>query len=138
MPSKALGSEGGWIVRSPTSTEEGNKAFFIRVWKPLPSRRVLKTLWGSPKGKAQSGQNLVAVGLDRYRKCLACYICLILYFYNMDLTIMNSPVSLISLQWLRIRLKNNQTTCLWYPYCSIVLCRLLMFTLANYYCFVML
>ena len=31
---------------------EENEAFCIRVWKPLPSRRVLKTLRGSPKGKA--------------------------------------------------------------------------------------
>ena len=28
----------------PTSVGEENKAFFIRVWKPLPSRHVLKTL----------------------------------------------------------------------------------------------
>ena len=30
---------------------EENKTFFIRVWKPLLSRRVLKTLKKSPKGK---------------------------------------------------------------------------------------
>ena len=35
---------------------EDNKAFFGRVWKPLPSKHVLKTLRGSSKGKAQRGQ----------------------------------------------------------------------------------
>ena len=45
---------------------EENETFFIRVWKPLPSRRALKTLRGSPKGKAQREQYLVAVGLGRY------------------------------------------------------------------------
>jgi len=37
-------------VRS-TSVGEDNETFFIRVWKPLPSIRVLKTLRGSPKEK---------------------------------------------------------------------------------------
>ena len=42
------------------------------MWKPFPSRRVLKSLRGSPKGKARKGkpkegQYLVAVGLDRYK-----------------------------------------------------------------------
>ena len=32
-----------------TSVGEENEAFFIRVWKPLPSIRVLKTLRGNPK-----------------------------------------------------------------------------------------
>ena len=36
------------------------------MWKPLPSRRVLKTLRGSPKGK-ERGQYLLAVGLGRYK-----------------------------------------------------------------------
>ena len=40
-------------------------AFFIRMWKPHPSTRVLKTLRGSPKGKTQRGQYLLAVGLSR-------------------------------------------------------------------------
>jgi len=35
---------------------------FVKVWKPLTSRRVLKTLRGSPKGKAQRGQYLLAIG----------------------------------------------------------------------------
>ena len=48
--------------------EEGkeNKTPFIRVWKSFPSRRALKTLRVSPKGKAQRGQYLLAVGLGRY------------------------------------------------------------------------
>ena len=28
---------------------EDNETPFIRVWKPLPNRRILKTLRGSPK-----------------------------------------------------------------------------------------
>ena len=43
------------------------KHFFIRVWKPLPSRRILKTLKGSPKREAQREQNLLAVGISRYK-----------------------------------------------------------------------
>ena len=46
----------------PTSVGEENETFFIRVWKPLPSRCVLKTLRGSLKGKAHKGQYLLAVG----------------------------------------------------------------------------
>ena len=50
-----------WIEELPaelwnlTSVGEEYEAFFIRVWKPLPSIHVLKTLSGSPKGKAQRG-----------------------------------------------------------------------------------
>ena len=52
----------------PTSVgEEENKTFFIRAWKLLLSRPVLKTLKGSPKGKAQREQYLLAVGLGRYK-----------------------------------------------------------------------
>ena len=40
------------IVRSHIGWEE-NKTFFIKVWKPLPYRRVLKTLRETPKGKGQ-------------------------------------------------------------------------------------
>ena len=39
-------------VDDPTSGEEENETPFIRVWKPLPSKRVLKTLRESSKGKA--------------------------------------------------------------------------------------
>ena len=31
----------------------GNEALLIRMWKPLPSRCVLKTLRGSPKEKSK-------------------------------------------------------------------------------------
>ena len=44
---------------------EENEVSVIRVWKPLPSRHVLKTLRGSPKGK--QGQYLLAVSLNRYK-----------------------------------------------------------------------
>ena len=69
VPARTLGFEGGGLggshidwrgERVPTrmlSPEEGeNEALFIRVWKPLPSIRVLKTLRGSRKEKAQRGQ----------------------------------------------------------------------------------
>ena len=35
----------------PTSVGEENETFFIRMWKPLPNVRVLKTLREAPKGK---------------------------------------------------------------------------------------
>ena len=53
----------GWIVRIPRWEE--NETPSIRVWKPFPSRRVLK-LEGSSKLK-ETGQYLLAVGLGRYR-----------------------------------------------------------------------
>ena len=52
----------------PTLVGEANEALLIRVWKPLPSIRVLKTLRGGPKGKTQRGQYLLAVGLDSYNR----------------------------------------------------------------------
>ena len=51
--SKHTGPRRGGGLWDPTSVEEGNKAFFIRVWKSLPSKRILKTLWGSPKANGQ-------------------------------------------------------------------------------------
>ena len=36
-------------VQDPTLVAEENEAFFIRAWKPLLSRHVLKTLRGNPK-----------------------------------------------------------------------------------------
>ena len=44
----------------------GEQTLFIRVWKPSPTKRVLKTLRGSSKGKAQREQYLLAVSLGRY------------------------------------------------------------------------
>ena len=55
-------------MSDPTLVGEENETPFIRVWKPLPSIRVLKTLRGSSKEKAQQGQYLLAVGLDRDTK----------------------------------------------------------------------
>ena len=48
MSARMLGPEGGGL-RDLTSVGEGNEIFFIRVWKPLPSTRVSKTLRESPK-----------------------------------------------------------------------------------------
>ena len=52
---------------NPISVGEDNKIFFIRVWKPLLRRHILKTLRGSSKGKVQRGQYLLAVGLGGYK-----------------------------------------------------------------------
>ena len=35
-----------------TLVGEENETLFIRVWKPVPRRRILKTLRGNPKGKS--------------------------------------------------------------------------------------
>jgi len=69
VPARTLGPKGGWIVRSHIGWEE-YKTFFIRVWKPLTSRRVLKTSRGSLKGKAQRWQYLLEVGLGCYKRKL--------------------------------------------------------------------
>ena len=74
MPARTLCVEGGWIVIS-TSVGEENETPFIRVWKPLPNRCVLKTLRVSLKGKAQRGQYLLAVGLGRYTTVLLFLNC---------------------------------------------------------------
>ena len=89
VPSRTLDPERGWIggltsieeeyecqrgrwalkgggLWDPTSVGAKNKAPFIRVWKPLPSRHVLKTLRKSPKGKTQRGQYLEVVDLGCY------------------------------------------------------------------------
>ena len=51
--------EGG--LWDPTSVGEKNETFFINVWKPPPSKRVLKTLRERSKWKSQRGQYLLAV-----------------------------------------------------------------------------
>ena len=66
VPTRTLGPEGGSIVRSHVGWG-GERNIQIRVWKPLPSRRVLKTLKGTLRGKAQSGHYLLAVGLGCYK-----------------------------------------------------------------------
>ena len=45
----------------------GNETFLYKGVKPLPSRRVKKTLRGSLEGKAQIGQYLLVVGLGCYK-----------------------------------------------------------------------
>ena len=62
MSASSLGPKEGWIV-DPTSIGEENETPFIRVWKPLPSRDIVKTLRESPRGKAQRGQYRLSVGL---------------------------------------------------------------------------
>ena len=54
-------------VWDPTLVRGGNEAFLLRVWKSLLSRRVLRTLRESSKGKAQRGQYLLVVGLGCYK-----------------------------------------------------------------------
>ena len=60
-----LGIQGGGLS-DPTSVGEGNETFLIRVWKPLPSRRVLKTMRLTMICKGQSEQYLQAVDLGCY------------------------------------------------------------------------
>ena len=65
---RTLGPEVGWIVRSHVSWR-GDEGLFIRVLKPLSSRRILKTLREKSKGKVQRGQYLLTVGLSCYSHC---------------------------------------------------------------------
>ena len=90
VPARTLGPERGWIVRShidwrgeqvpasslvlngdelwdPTSVGERNEIFFIRIWKPLSSICILKSLRRSPKGKAQREHYLLAASLSCYK-----------------------------------------------------------------------
>ena len=70
---------GRWVSKGgglwdPTSVGEGNEAFFIRVCKPLPSKRVLKP-WGWWRYiTRQSSLYLLAVGLDCYTKTLILFV----------------------------------------------------------------
>ena len=48
MPARMLDLEGGWIVMSHIGWE-GEQTTIYRVWKPSPSRRVLKSLEGKPE-----------------------------------------------------------------------------------------
>ena len=61
--SENVASRRGWIVRSHIGWRGERSIFFIRVWKPILSRHVLKTLRGSSEGKAQRRQYLLAVRL---------------------------------------------------------------------------
>ena len=49
----------------------GERNIPYKVWKPLPSRSILKTLRGSPKEKAQRRQYLLAVRLGCYKECIS-------------------------------------------------------------------
>ena len=74
VPTRTLGSEGGWIG-GLISVGEKNEAFFIRVWKPLSNRHILKISRVGPEGKVQRGQHQLARGLSRYidfprKKCI--------------------------------------------------------------------
>ena len=65
MPVRTLGRR-GVDCESPTLVEEENETPFIRVWKPFPRQTHFKALRGSPKGKAQREQYLLAVDLGFY------------------------------------------------------------------------
>ena len=68
MPMRTLSLEGGWIVMSHIGWEE-NKPPFISVWKPSPSRRILKS-----RGKVQTGKYLLTVNLGSYEECTSLSI----------------------------------------------------------------
>ena len=62
---------------------EGNETFYIRVWKPLSSERVLKILKGSSKRNTQREQYLLAVGLGCYIVFVfENFICFLIFIYN--------------------------------------------------------
>ena len=69
----------------PTSVGEENEAFFIRTWKPLPSRRSLKTLRGSLKGKARKKQ---------YPPTAVTFILVISYIYAQNVELLIKPLKL--------------------------------------------
>ena len=51
-----------------TLVEKENKTHFVRVWKPSPTRRVLKSQGEARKGKfKENGQYLLVVDLGRYK-----------------------------------------------------------------------
>ena len=52
------------------SVGEENEAFLIKVWKLLPSKRVLKPWGRSRYVMGQNGQYLLAVGLGCYNRCV--------------------------------------------------------------------
>ena len=68
---RTLGPEGGWIVMSHIGWG-GEQITIYKGVETFPSRRVVKALRGSSKGKAQRGQYLLAVDLGRYS--LTCHI----------------------------------------------------------------
>ena len=104
MPARTPGPEGGWIggltlIGEVSKCQRGRRApkrmnceiphqlggersiLYKGLGTPLSSRCVLKTLRGSPKGKAQNGQYLLAVGVGRYKSCLV-FGASFIYFYH--------------------------------------------------------
>ena len=63
--SEDTGPQGGGLW-DPALVREGNETIFIRVWKPLPGRRVLK-LWGWRRRNGPKRTNLLVVGLGCYK-----------------------------------------------------------------------
>ena len=64
VPARTLIPEGGGGgLGDPASVGRRTKTPFIRAWKPLPSRRVLKTLRGSPKGESPKRTIFASGGL---------------------------------------------------------------------------
>ena len=61
LPSRCW-TPGGWIVRSNVGWR-GERNILYKGVETSPYRHVLKILRGSPKGKPQRGQYLLAVGL---------------------------------------------------------------------------
>ena len=55
------------ILCEITVVGERNEELFIKVWEPLLSRGVLKTLRENLERKAQRGQYLLTVDLDCYK-----------------------------------------------------------------------
>ena len=101
VPERMLDLEGGGLW-DPTSVEEGNEAFFIRVWKPLPNRPVLKTLREVRKEKTKKGQYLLAVDLGCYiNVSRELYICRHHHFIRYSPS--NLPLSLADLPYLTNR-----------------------------------
>ena len=59
-----LPSENELLSWDPTLVGERNEAFFTRVWKPLPNRRVLKTLRENPKRTMSASRGLELLQLQ--------------------------------------------------------------------------
>ena len=95
---------------------EKNEASFIRVWKPLPSRLVLKTLRGSPKGKIQRGQYLLAVGLGRYKFPLvlvgttSMFVTTVMYLYEQEDSEKTGKVTSIGMYFLHFQVYKMDST----------------------------
>ena len=65
--SENTGPKRRWIVRSHIGWR-CERNFFIRVWRPLHNRYVLKILKGSSKVEVLKGRYLLTVGLIMYTK----------------------------------------------------------------------